>query len=346
MPIPACARASPSRLASWMIARRPGLCATCWAMRTRGVRVLVCQALGRLADPASLPALSASVHDPSAEVRAGVLFAMASLARPRRACRRAAPQHVHAHGGDGLRPPMTACAPTRPPRWARCTTSAPANRSPSWRAIAWPACGANACASLGLLDDETGLDILLERALDEGEDLLVRASALDGLARRAERGTLVIDMPQAARATELACSLAERLRGLAGDPDASDANDSVESANDADADLKRRWHWWGQRRDRDRPRVACGVGAGPAASRRGPPPCAGGPRGGPAVCGRLGRSVMRSRPSLASGMTRRARRSPCLADARGAGEASLMPEVSAVLDQALVMTKGEVGDGE
>ncbi len=309
-----------------------------------GVRVLVCQALGRLADPASLPALSASVHDPSAEVRAGVLFAMASLA---------------AHGGladeqrRSMFTPMVVMA-FDPDDGVRADAAATLGTLHDERACEPLAImagdsvarvRANACASLGLLDDETGLDILLERALDEGEDLLVRASALDGLARRAERGTLVIDMPQAARATELACSLAERLRGLAGDPDASDANDSVESANDADADSSAAgtgganvvtetdlaslavWALGLLPLGEARPRAQAAL---EAALR-----CADGwaQRYAIEALARIGDDEARS--ALA-----------CLADARGAGEASLMPEVSAVLDQALVMTKGEVGDGE
>lgn len=298
-----------------------------------GVRVLACQALGRLADPASLPALTVSVHDPSAEVRAGVLFAMASLA---------------AHGGladeqrRGMFTPMVVMA-FDPDDGVRADAAATLGTLHDERACEPLAImvgdsvarvRANACASLGLLDDETGLDILLERALDEGEDLLVRASALDGLARRAERGTLVIDMPQAARATELACSLAERLSGLAGDPDANDASNDAESANDADAgsnaagagranvvtetDLASLAVWalgllpLGEARPRAQAALEAALRCTDGWAQR----------YAIEALARIGDDEAHS--ALA-----------CLADARDAGEVSLMPEVAAVLDQAL-----------
>lgn len=173
-----------------------------------GVRVLACQALGRAADPAAVGALLGRVHDESAEVRAGVLFALAN---------------VVAHGGisaearAALFTPMVVMA-FDPDDGVRADAAATLGTLRDERAgeplalLAQDACArvrANACASLGLADAPEGLDVLLERAGDAGEEPLVRVAALDGLARRAERGMLVAGTPQARQAAEIACTLAE-----------------------------------------------------------------------------------------------------------------------------------------
>lgn len=173
-----------------------------------GVRVLACQALGRVADPSAVPALLARVHDASVEVRSGVLFALASVA---------------AHGGlsDEARAelftPMVVMAfdpddGVRADAAATLGTLHDARSCEPLSLLAQDACAqvrANACASLGLTDEPAGLAVLLERACDEGEDPLVRVAALDGLARRSERGLLAEGTPEAANAVALACTLAE-----------------------------------------------------------------------------------------------------------------------------------------
>ena len=294
-----------------------------------GVRVLACQALGRLADPASLPALTVSVHDPSAEVRAGVLFAMASLA---------------AHGGladeqrRGMFTPMVVMA-FDSDDGVRADAAATLGTLHDERACEPLAImtgdgvarvRANACASLGLLDDEAGLDILLERALDEGEDLLVRASALDGLARRAERGTLAAGMPQAVPAADLACSLAERLGGPAGDADTDDDTgnaadpgadagataDRVDRVTEADLASLAVWSLGLLPLGEARPRAQAAL---EAALR-----CADGWAQRYAI-----EALARIGDDDARGTLAR------LAAARDAGEAPLTPEAAAVLDQAL-----------
>ena len=173
-----------------------------------GVRVLACQALGRVADPSCVPALLERVHDASVEVRSGVLFALASVA-------------AHGNLSDEARAalftPMVVMAfdpddGVRADAAATLGTLRDARSCEPLSLLAQDACAqvrANACASLGLSDEPAGLAVLLERASDEGEKPLVRVAALDGLARRSERGSLVAGTPDAARAAALACSLAE-----------------------------------------------------------------------------------------------------------------------------------------
>lgn len=175
-----------------------------------GVRVLACQALGRTADPAAVPALLERVHDASAQVRAGVLFALANVA---------------AHGGvdadarAALFTPMVVMA-FDPDDGVRADAAATLGTLRDGRAVeplcllasdACPRVRANACASLGLSDAPEALPVLLARAGDGAEEPLVRVAALDGLARRAERGVLGQGTPEAEEAVELACMLAESL---------------------------------------------------------------------------------------------------------------------------------------
>lgn len=177
--------------------------------RVEGVRALACQALGREADPASIPALVAHAHDASAGVRAGVLWGIAN---------------VVAHGGiseaaraelftpvvvmafdpdDGVRADAAAVLGTlRDPRATDALVVLLEDACPRVRA--------NACASLGLTDDATGLAALLGVLEGEGEVPLVYVSALDGTARRAERGSLAQGSVEAARAVAAACALAVR----------------------------------------------------------------------------------------------------------------------------------------
>lgn len=179
-----------------------------------GVRVLCCQALGRLASADALPALLSCVHDESAEVRAGVLFALASMV---------------AHGSlsqearSSLFTPMVVMA-FDPDDGVRADAAATlgALRDPHaaepLRVLAEDDVArvrANACASLGLLADDEGAGVLVLRLADEAEDVLVRVSALDGLARRAERGLLTAGDPRTQRVVELACDL---VGGAACDP--------------------------------------------------------------------------------------------------------------------------------
>lgn len=179
---------------------------------TEGVRVLTCQALGRAADPESVPSLVAHVHDPSAEVRAGVLWAFANVA---------------AHGGPGgttadpavraaLFTPVVVLA-FDPDDGVRADAAAVLGTLRDDRTAdallallddACPRVRANACASLGLLDDAAGLEALLAVAERPSEGPLVLVSALDGLARRAERGSIPAGSPAAARAVAAACALA------------------------------------------------------------------------------------------------------------------------------------------
>ena len=203
----------------------PALCGLL-ADADEGVRVLACQALGRIADESAVPALLERVHDASVEVRSGVLFALASIA---------------AHGGvsDDVRgalfTPMVVMA-FDPDDGVRADAAATLGTLHDARAVepltvlAEDACAqvrANACASLGLADDDGALPVLLGRAEDATEEPLVRIAALDGLARRAERGALEAESPEAERAAMLACALAERTEGgyVAGDAGAPTAAD-------------------------------------------------------------------------------------------------------------------------
>ena len=185
----------------------PALCELL-ADADEGVRVLACQALGRVADPAAVPALLGRVHDASVEVRSGVLFALAS---------------VVAHSGIAeearaeLFTPMVVMA-FDPDDGVRADAAATLGTLRDDRAVepltllAEDSCAqvrANACASLGLSDDAGALDVLLACAENVGEAPLVRIAALDGLARRAERGMLPAGAPEAMRAVALACALAE-----------------------------------------------------------------------------------------------------------------------------------------
>lgn len=176
------------------------------ADRVEGVRVLACQALARLADPACLPDLLGRTHDESTQVRAGVLWALANVA---------------AHGGvdDATRrslfTPVVVLA-FDPDDGVRADAAAVLGSLRDERAsealsvLLEDDCSrvrANACASLGLLDDEAGLDLLLGVLGHDEEDPLVLVSAIDGVARRAERGTLAAGSDVAVRAVALLCGL-------------------------------------------------------------------------------------------------------------------------------------------
>lgn len=181
------------------------LCA-CLDDRVEGVRVLACQALGRAADPASIPALLARVHDESAEVRAGILWALANVVahgNPTDEVRRAlfSPIVVMAFDpDDGVRADAAAVLGSlRDPRCADALAVLLEDGQPRVRA--------NACASLGLLDDAAGFEALLTVAENPSEDPLVLVSALDGLARRAERGGPGHEDLQADRAVKAVCAL-------------------------------------------------------------------------------------------------------------------------------------------
>lgn len=159
-----------------------------------GVRVLACQALGRQRDPASVPALQAHAHDGSAQVRSGVLFALASLAAHDALddAQRAAlftPVVVMAFDpDDGVRADAAAVLGTlRDERAVEPLVVLAADDVARVRA--------NAMSSLGFAVEPAGRPMagahaLVERALDESEDLLVRVSAYDALGHRAERETL------------------------------------------------------------------------------------------------------------------------------------------------------------
>ncbi len=213
-----------------------------------GVRVLACQALGRVADPAAVPSLLGRVHDESAEVRAGVLFALASIA---------------AHGGisdearAALFTPMVVMA-FDPDDGVRADAAATLGTLHDERAVeplvllSEDACAqvrANACASLGLSDAPNALAVLLSRAEDGAESPLVRVAALDGLARHSERGALIADAPVAARAVELACALAEGAevaRPVAGSRGASEcevADDDASGQDPTAADVRATAVW-------------------------------------------------------------------------------------------------------
>lgn len=184
-----------------------------------GVRVLACQALGRAADPASTLALLGCAHDASREVRSGILWAVANIA---------------AHGGPGhgalpaearseLFTPVCVLA-FDPDDAVRADAAAVLGALRDGRATDaltvlleddCPRVRANACASLGLTDDAMGLEALLGVLEEEGEEPLVLVSALDGVARRAERGTVAPASPTAARAVAALCRLAGGTRAAA-----------------------------------------------------------------------------------------------------------------------------------
>lgn len=208
-----------------------------------GVRVLACQALGRVADPASVPALVARAHDPSVEVRAGVLWAFANVA---------------AHGGPrggaldeagraALFTPVVVLA-FDPDDGVRADAAAVLGALRDPRATdallvlledACPRVRANACASLGLTDDGAGLEALLG-VLEGDEDPLVLVSALDGVARRAERGGIAPETPEAARAVAAACLRAAQ--GAEGEGDAG-AADGEGDGGPTDADVRATAVW-------------------------------------------------------------------------------------------------------
>ncbi len=151
-----------------------------------GVRALACQALAREADASCVPALLAHRHDACPGVRAGVLWGLANvvahagLADEGRA-ELFTPIAVMAFDpDDGVRADAAAVLGTlRDPRATDALTVLLEDDVARVRA--------NACASLGLTDDEAGECLLLERLAQAGEDPLVRVSALDALARRCER---------------------------------------------------------------------------------------------------------------------------------------------------------------
>lgn len=174
-----------------------------------GVRVLACQALGRLARASAIPSLLAHVHDESAHVKAGVLWALANLA---------------AHGGlssdqlGALFSPVVVMA-FDPDDGVRADAAAVIGALHDPRATdallvlledGCPRVRANACSSLGLSDDEAGLEALLGVLETRDAAEMEAVSALDGLARRAQRGSLEPQGPQAARALDAACVLATR----------------------------------------------------------------------------------------------------------------------------------------
>jgi len=173
-----------------------------------GVRVLACQALGRVADPACVPALLERVHDDSVEVRSGVLWALAN---------------VVAHGDldesarAALFTPVMVLA-FDPSDAVRADAAAVIGSLRDPRATdallvlledACPRVRANAAASLGLTDDAPGLEALLSVAENPGEDPLARVSAVDGIARRASRGSVAAGQPCSRRAVDAALLLAD-----------------------------------------------------------------------------------------------------------------------------------------
>ena len=208
-----------------------------------GVRVLVCQALGRLADPACVPALLEHAHDPSREVRSGVLWVFANIAAHGGEAGGAAPEAVRSalftpvvvlafDPDDGVRADAAAVLGSlRDPRAADPLLVLVEDACPRVRA--------NACASLGLLDDQAGLEALLSCAEDEEEDALVAVSALDGLARRAERGSLAAGNACAGRALCAACRRAAacpaEVPAAASMPSADSASVAPASPGAADA---------------------------------------------------------------------------------------------------------------
>lgn len=204
-----------------------------------GVRVLTCQALGRAADRASVPALVAHAHDPSSEVRAGILWALANVA---------------AHGGpeggalDGqgraaLFTPVVVLA-FDPDDGVRADAAAVLGALRDPRATdallvlledSCPRVRANACASLGLADDAVALNALLGVLEDGEEDPLVIVSALDGAARRAERGGIAPGAPEASRTVGAACRWAEWDQPGEGASGAVDAQAGGPTADDVRA---------------------------------------------------------------------------------------------------------------
>lgn len=190
-----------------------------------GVRALSCQALGRLANQASLPALLSHAHDPSAGVRAGVLWGLANIA---------------AHGGlsadarRSLFAPVVAMA-FDPDDGVRADAAAVIGTLRDERATealstlledACPRVRANACASLGLTDDAAGMEFLLGM-LERRENPLVQVSALDGVARRAERGAVPEESEASRRAVRDTCSLAQAASEGAPEASSEDAADAV-----------------------------------------------------------------------------------------------------------------------
>lgn len=177
-----------------------------------GVRVLTCQALGRAADPASVPTLVAHAHDPSAKVRAGMLWAFANVA-------------AHGRGGGALDEEGRAALFTPivvlafdPDDGVRADAAAVLGTLRDRRSTdalvvlledACPRVRANACASLALTDDDAGLEALLGVLEGDEAEPIVLVSALDGLSRRAERGSVAPETTAAARAVAVACRWAE-----------------------------------------------------------------------------------------------------------------------------------------
>lgn len=172
-----------------------------------GVRVLACQALARLADPSAVPALVAATHDPSPEVRSGVLWALANVA---------AHGNLADEGRAALFGPIVVLA-FDPDDGVRADAAAVVGSLRDARATdaltvlledTCPRVRANACASLALTDDPAGLEALLGALEEDGLEPLVAVSALDGVARRAERGSVEPASGQAARVVGAACRLA------------------------------------------------------------------------------------------------------------------------------------------
>ncbi|MEE8715530.1 MAG: HEAT repeat domain-containing protein [Coriobacteriales bacterium] len=196
-----------------------------------GVRVLACQALGRRRDPASVQSLLCRMHDPSVQVRSGVLFALGSisagagLGRDRLAAMFAPIVVMAFDPDDGVRADAAAVLGTLlDSRATEPLLLLVEDDDPRVRG--------NACASLGLTgaddDPETAdrvAQALAGRVCDDAEAPLVRVSALDGLARRSERGWLDGREGLVREAVYVACALAGApVPAQADDPDGDAAD--------------------------------------------------------------------------------------------------------------------------
>lgn len=179
-----------------------------------GVGVLACQALGRLADPACLDAVLSHTRDASPQMRSGVLWVLANVA---------------AHGGladqarSELFGPIVMLA-FDPDDGVRADAAAVLGTVPDPRSVDpllvlseddVERVRGNALASLGLVGGARGEGALVACVEADGTASLPLVSALDALARRAERGELGAGDDHASRS--LAAAL--RLAADAGDPD-------------------------------------------------------------------------------------------------------------------------------
>ncbi len=187
-----------------------------------GVRVLTCQAPGVAADPACLTSLLRCVHDESVQVRSGILWVIAQIV---------------AHGAidddlrAGLFTPAVVMAfdpddGVRSDAASIIGTLHDARATDALLVLLEDDCAhvrANACVSLALLDTAEGLDALLAVAESSGEDPLVCVSALEGIARRGERGTIEPSSSVAGRVIDALCRLATTTAIAEPDVDAEDA---------------------------------------------------------------------------------------------------------------------------